>query len=455
MNKKYAINKFISLRLEGKETNIYLGGKKFKQCNKILLSVPLNDAENYDSIDELIYKDNVGISSNEVFLLPQGRSNFQKLEPFEEFWAHCSNLQAWVEMNYDTRFLNFMLSFPILKRLAELGDDTAIKVFKDEIAKRFSTGYPPVVKYLVLEGYLDYLNNEETRTLVQNIEKLELSGISLDSIPKFVFKAKKLKELYLNENCITEIGHEIGLIKELKTFDARYNLIQKISENIGCLTKLTYLNLEKNKVKIIPESIGNLLSLQELYISLNLVDKLPSSIGTLKNLRRLDVSRNRISDLPDNISSLLNLEYLDISENQFHYFPELIGKLTSLNSLNISNNNIKIVPNIINLPEKLVNLDFSNNFLEEIPVCIANLNNLEILYLIFNGIKIIPEFLKNLRSLKELAIFGNPLEEIPELIIELPNLRDIILDKTQIALIDSNLLKELETKNIRVLIQEI
>ena len=34
-----------------------------------------------------------------------------------EFWAHCSNIQAWAENNYDTQMLHSNLSFPLLKKL--------------------------------------------------------------------------------------------------------------------------------------------------------------------------------------------------------------------------------------------------------------------------------------------------------------------------------------------------
>ena len=54
-----------------------------------------------------------------------------------EFRANCSNLQAWVENGYDTRLLHRNLAFPLLKKLTNVGDLHAKKVFKDEIANKY------------------------------------------------------------------------------------------------------------------------------------------------------------------------------------------------------------------------------------------------------------------------------------------------------------------------------
>ena len=44
--------------------------------------------------------------------------------------------------------------FPLLKRLSDEGDLKAEKIFKEEIATRFQSKYPPVMLYLIEQGYL-------------------------------------------------------------------------------------------------------------------------------------------------------------------------------------------------------------------------------------------------------------------------------------------------------------
>ena len=83
------------------------------------------------------------------------------ISPDQEFWGHCSNLQMWHEHNYDTRLLHSNLSFPLLRKLADVGDPQAMRVFKEEIAKRFESGVPSVQIYLREEGYLAYLDDDD------------------------------------------------------------------------------------------------------------------------------------------------------------------------------------------------------------------------------------------------------------------------------------------------------
>lgn len=73
------------------------------------------------------------------------------------------------------------MAFPLLKKLTEVGDPQAKKVFKDEIAKRFSSGYLPVMKYLVNGDYLNYLNTEEVRMLLES-NKHQISKSEYDSM---------------------------------------------------------------------------------------------------------------------------------------------------------------------------------------------------------------------------------------------------------------------------------
>jgi tetratricopeptide (TPR) repeat protein len=85
-----------------------------------------------------------------------------------EFWGHCSNLQAWAENHYDTRLLHRNLAFPLLKALAKGGDRKAKIRFKEEIAKRLSSGIKSVILYLFEGGYLKYLSLEELECVLED-----------------------------------------------------------------------------------------------------------------------------------------------------------------------------------------------------------------------------------------------------------------------------------------------
>ncbi len=53
--------------------------------------------------------------------------------------------------NYDTRLIHSNLAFPLLKMLAEVGNQKHKELFKEEIALRFESGYPSTMLYLIEE----------------------------------------------------------------------------------------------------------------------------------------------------------------------------------------------------------------------------------------------------------------------------------------------------------------
>ncbi len=162
----FTISKYITLKLENRITNIYIKGELFRQCKYLLLNVPLHyeqKVETIDSIDE----------AAEVLDHSLERRNDEiDIQPEVEFWGHCSNLQIWVEHDYDTRLLHRNLAFPLLKRLTDIGDSTAKRVFKERIAQRLERKYVPVLEYLIKENYLSYLSKEELGSLDASIIKL-------------------------------------------------------------------------------------------------------------------------------------------------------------------------------------------------------------------------------------------------------------------------------------------
>jgi Leucine-rich repeat (LRR) protein len=183
---EFKINQYLSLKLEYREINIYVGGGKFKQCTRLFLQIPKDAADVFkqaDSIDEAMVIHDTYLFQSEVV---EGQPGMRVIDqacdiPLEqEFWGHASNLQTWAEHDYDTRLLHSNLSFPLLKRLTECGDPVAKRVFKEEIAVRFKSGYFPVITYLAREGYLQFLNVEEKQLLLE------------DTIPRYVQQIKDL-----------------------------------------------------------------------------------------------------------------------------------------------------------------------------------------------------------------------------------------------------------------------
>ncbi|MFW9867870.1 MAG: hypothetical protein ACFFEN_17380 [Candidatus Thorarchaeota archaeon] len=186
---EFIINKYLKLRLEYDNTNIYVGDRLFRQCKYLLLDITVNGERDYgeiESIDEAAEK----LDSS----MERGRSRKYYISPDIEFWGHCSNLQVWYEHEYDTRILHRNLAFPLLKALVEVGDPVAEKVFKEEIALRLVSGYPSVVYYLINQGYLKYFNKDEIDSLLNDrdfLKNLPNWFNDFEDIPKFMSKLIK------------------------------------------------------------------------------------------------------------------------------------------------------------------------------------------------------------------------------------------------------------------------
>ena len=140
--KEFKVNKFITLKLEEEtiseeedlseiKTNIYVQGELFQQCSFLLINIPIKEISSFESIKSIDEAEKRLDTS-----LEEGSESFKyEIPPETEFWGHCSNLQVWVENNYDTRLIHRNLAFPLLKRLTEVGDPSAKRVFREEIAK--------------------------------------------------------------------------------------------------------------------------------------------------------------------------------------------------------------------------------------------------------------------------------------------------------------------------------
>ncbi|MFW9949295.1 MAG: hypothetical protein ACFFKA_04115 [Candidatus Thorarchaeota archaeon] len=200
----FRINEFLSLRLENNQTRIYIKEEPFKQCSYLLLNIPKDSTDfiqKVDSIDE-------AEALLDKFSAKHVNSNYY-LTPSMEFWGHCSNLQAWVENNYDTRILHRNLAFPLLKALVKLGDLNAKRVFKEEIMYRIMSGYPPVLKYLIENNYLDYFS----------IDELKMIGESKEFILNLLGNQNAISEL----KTIFDTNDIFALIIEEALLEIHYN----------------------------------------------------------------------------------------------------------------------------------------------------------------------------------------------------------------------------------------
>ena len=218
---KYTINKFLDLRFENGKTNIYVNNELFRHCKYILLNISTKNSEyikDIDSIDDAVER----LDGTFGFL----GDKRDIISPETMFWAHCSNLQAWYENNYNTCLIHSNLAFPLLKELTKAGDLIARKIFKEEIAIRFESNHLPVIQYLLFNGYLNYLNKDELEVVLEQMKKVNFSGTIVTQLNKLMkspitnyCKIKDLLDLILfidlkyNKNIIFHIINELNGVR--------------------------------------------------------------------------------------------------------------------------------------------------------------------------------------------------------------------------------------------------
>lgn len=169
----FEINEFLSLRLLHNKTEIYIKNQPFKQCKFLLMNIDTSEIEKYDNIESIDDLERFSIDDLDLDRsLENGTYNYG-ITPEQEFVGHCSNLQAWYEHDYDTRILHSNISFPLLKKLTQVGDPKAQIRFKEEIVKRYLEGNDNVRHFLNIEGYLNYLTIDEVLFLVREVLEKE------------------------------------------------------------------------------------------------------------------------------------------------------------------------------------------------------------------------------------------------------------------------------------------
>ncbi len=171
----FKVNNLITLKFQNHRTNIYIKGQKLNQRK-------FTSLKDIGKFDEVVSKLNDALAKT-----PQGFKN------------QCSNFQRWAENDYNRRILNSFIAFPLLRRLFNLNDSTAIKVYKEEVAMKFLTGNYYYISYMLNNGFLNLLSKEELDahlqkldyTRVRNPEKLKKELTNLVVLKTELLKALK------------------------------------------------------------------------------------------------------------------------------------------------------------------------------------------------------------------------------------------------------------------------
>ncbi|KAL2481809.1 Plant intracellular Ras-group-related LRR protein 6 [Abeliophyllum distichum] len=233
------------------------------------------------------------------------------------------------------------------------------------------------------------VSNEE-----QKLEIVDLSGMSLESLPNPLLNLGTICKLDLSNNNLQIIPESLtARLLNVIVLNVHSNQLKTLPNSIGCLSKLKVLNVSGNLLHSLPRTIENCRSLEELNANFNQLTQLPDTIGfELLNLKKLSVNSNKLIFLPSSTSHLTNLQILDVRLNCLRSLPEDLENLIKLQVLNISQNfqYLSTLPYSLGLLISLVELDVS-----------------------YNKITVLPESIGCLKKLQKLSVEGNPLVSPP------------------------------------------
>jgi len=446
----FKINKYITLKLEHRSINIYVNGRIFNQCKYLLINIPKGKVKEYDTIESIDEAAEISRLNNAL----EGGGGFAtrkkySITPETEFWGHCSNLQAWVESGYDTRLLHRNLAFPLLQRLAEVGDPQANKIFKEEIIKRLLSGYPSVITYLSTMGYLEYITEEDYNVIFEDakfklIENL-IRGLGRRSYSRHVKNLLNKFKQYSKGEFTNEVVNMLETgdieiycgIRRSGYFDLiDVETLQDLVNNPNCIVRDFYYRFKDHDyfvsynliVNLSNKGINNLSEIDGLHRlrhikTLDLRNNNLTSIFGLENLQNLKRLKLKGNPLPDELIEELGgldmygnanepkrfVEYCKARAS--HQIDTVVFKGTKYEVINgklqlrkLGIKNLNEIEKLFDL-KSIISLDLSYNKIEDTND-FKFLPKLKVLNLCHNKLKNL-NGIAQLKNLEVLRVFGN------------------------------------------------
>ncbi|MGV9198982.1 MAG: leucine-rich repeat domain-containing protein [Promethearchaeia archaeon] len=456
--KEFTVNEHLTLRLEDTKSVIYVDGERFRQCAQLVLQIPLDNIKKYHKINSIDEAAEINETLWENRIMRGDRLIMEEqaysITPEQEFWGHCSNLQVWAQHDYDSRLIHRSLAFPLLKRLSEVGDLKAKRVFREEIVKRILDGNKSVFRYLIEEGYFRSLKPDDFEFLLHHRERAPQFAQWIVEIPDRIKGNEGLFKLLVWEysRCDAELREQIkekAKTENVSLIDFDNLELSSVPESIGMLSSLRELILTRNNLIDFPDSLEKLTQIEKLDLSNNDFRELPAVVTRLSSLRELAAVYNKLSTLPESIANLKNLERLILLDNKLTLLPDSIGNLSSLIFLSLNSNRLdKLTESFANLTNLKV-LQLYKNHLSELPQNFGQLHSLKHLTLAYNQLSKLPKSFDQL-SLRVISLTKNEFEEFPEILTRMAKLKSIGIGKNFLNRLPNSILNLTNLKSIGI-----
>ncbi len=322
------------------------------------------------SLDQLNY---LSIGGNNITSLPEGIGSLTNLK---HLWLWGNNLQGLPSDFFD---LSSTLEILDLSHNTALGEATAVSIIQS-----FTNLEGLYLRELGLTSIPDEIGN------IQNLNTVDFTYNSLQSLPASFFTLDQMQRLYLGDNDLEMSFSELLVFDSLRSINCFSNNISGTLEGISSLTKLQDINLSDNLLTgSVPAEIGGLTNLYYLNFSYNeLTGTLPPEISQLINLNYLLLQWNGLTgsipqeyaalealvrfyifendlsgEIPDIFGNWYQIERVGLSDNQFTgAVPSTLATRQSLQQLYVNNNQLSAFPESVNMPFLGLFWAFGNNF---------------------------------------------------------------------------------------------
>ena len=149
---------------------------------------------------------------------------------------------------------------------------------------------------------------------IESTKSLSLRDCNISKIPKEIFRLINLEYLDLSLNTIDTIPAEISNLKMLKELSISYNLLRNISPEISKLENIERIWFLDNNLNLIPDEICELKNLKELNLNGNKLEELPICIPNMESLERVFVGTFEEKDQSKKVLKQIE-EFKKINEN--------------------------------------------------------------------------------------------------------------------------------------------
>jgi Leucine-rich repeat (LRR) protein len=334
-----------------------------------------------NAISKMNMLEKLDISDNSLYSLPR---DFSRLTALKKVGTHTSAAGR--------RVPQFLLPNPRCSQFKrDISTNPVYSCSSELSGNKFSSEVETIVKC--------WLKREESLDL----SKRELRHLC----PEIRVCGDHLRELILDDNQLSSLPEDIGLLVKLERLSIQRNSLVALDWEVAQCTKLVSLDLSGNKVKRVASETTALVDLVELFLSSNELGTVPPALFSLDNLEILTLSKNGISSIPSLIFNLRRLKQLDLSNNQISIIPREVCMLPKLKKLNLKNNKVSEIPIFISELGALTDLDLTNNELSYIYNDLGALANLTALKLGNNRLAEVSSTVGLMTGLQKLVLKGN------------------------------------------------